>query len=1249
MKFRFALAVLLTLPRLAWADVVISEIHYDPTPKTDRSEFLELHNTGDAAVDLSGWYFSDGVSYTFPAGSSLAAKGDLVLAINKPTFDAKFPSAPAFAQVTSGGLSNEGERLTLRNQAGLVQDELDYGLGFPWPTTPNYDKIALANPRLRKDVDASAQLVNPGLDNNLGGHWRSAPPTPGAANSVHLENAPPAARQVDHSPKVPKSGEAVLISAKVTDPNGVASVLLQYQVVLPGQYIRLTDAAYATGWVDLPMLDDGKNGDAVGADTIYTATIPKEIQQHRNLVRYRLVVKDATNQEATLPYADDPQPNFAYFVYDGVPAWTGSLRPGNAAAPNITYSQDTMRSLPVYQLLAVEADVIACQYSSAARSRRFYGTFVYENKVYDHMGFETRGQASTYQVGKNKWDFEFPRGHRFAARDIYGRPYKSEWKEINGLPGTNPWWADDASTDGTILNEPLAFRIYQLSGVPSSDAHYFQLRIIDKPEEASAASQYEGDLWGLYVAVEDTDNRFLERRNLPDGNIYHLAGSFIKRNQGATQPASNADITAFSSASAGYKKTNPPQSVDWYKANFALDNYYSWNVATLLTNNSDMRWAGGQQRNVIVYHNPSNNLWYAVPWDLDLTFENAPHLRTYGDIPQWEQFHYCLQHPELSAAYQSRARELMDLLFNPEQAGMLVDEYSRLVHPLPAPKDLIPLTQVVLVDAVAKAQATRAHGFKTGDMVTIRGADALFAGTKAVTVISDTEFTYEISTSQLAASGPMTAFRALSGQSFADVNQAMWDYHPRKAKKGIWYLRIKGIPSRDFEGYMAYIKAFLAPGGYGYENLKKKVKEDLAPEKPSVTYTGPANYPSDKLSFEVSAFRSPSGLTQQFGALQWRISEITDPTNYDPTVPRRYEVDDKWRSPEITSFASSISIPAVEVNPGDIYRVRARMRNTDGHWSHWSDPIQFVASSPDVSIYTKNLLITELMIDPAAPSADDLAKGFTDADQFEFVELKNIGTEAVDLTPLRFTKGLSFDFAGGTIKSLAPGAFALVVAHPQAFEQRYGKGLPVAGVFSGKLSNNGETIKLSYGGGAAIREFGYDNTWPGQSANKSLSLASPVPSADLNNKSSWKDGPVGGSPGRDDALAPPPSGGYAEWVKVHFRADEQASISGADRDPDSDGASNFAEFAFATDPKDPSGSLVTLDRSGQKLLLSHGIQPDEKSLSYTIQVSDDLRSWASLAPAAESVAEVGQRSVRTVEIPATLARRFVRVLASPSQ
>ena len=55
--------------------VVINEIHSDPDVKTELVEYVELYNFGTTDVNLAGWYFSDGISYRFPAGSILPAGG----------------------------------------------------------------------------------------------------------------------------------------------------------------------------------------------------------------------------------------------------------------------------------------------------------------------------------------------------------------------------------------------------------------------------------------------------------------------------------------------------------------------------------------------------------------------------------------------------------------------------------------------------------------------------------------------------------------------------------------------------------------------------------------------------------------------------------------------------------------------------------------------------------------------------------------------------------------------------------------------------------------------------------------------------------------------------------------------------------------------------------------------------------------------------------------------------------------------
>ena len=203
-------------------------------------------------------------------------------------------------------------------------DEVEYQLGFPWPTVG--DPIPADQP----GAGCSMQLTNPLFDNDLGGSWRSGLPTPAAVNKgPPAANIPPQVRQVKHSPKEPRSGEAVTITAKVTDPDGVKTVTLMYQLVNPGNYIARMDPQYGTTWTSVAMHDDGLGGDALLQDGLFTVQLPASLQIHRRLIRYKIFAMDDPGAAAFVPYSDDPQPNFAYFVYDGVPAWQRAVQPAS--------------------------------------------------------------------------------------------------------------------------------------------------------------------------------------------------------------------------------------------------------------------------------------------------------------------------------------------------------------------------------------------------------------------------------------------------------------------------------------------------------------------------------------------------------------------------------------------------------------------------------------------------------------------------------------------------------------------------------------------------------------------------------------------------------------------------------------------------------------------------------------------------------------------------------------------------------
>src|SRR6266852_1565194 len=72
---------------------------------------------------------------------------------------------------------------------------------------------------------------------------------------------------VTHTPQQPHSRETVTVTARVHGL--VTNAMLEYQLVDPGKYIDLSDAAYKTNWTSVTMNDAGKSGDAKAGDGIY--------------------------------------------------------------------------------------------------------------------------------------------------------------------------------------------------------------------------------------------------------------------------------------------------------------------------------------------------------------------------------------------------------------------------------------------------------------------------------------------------------------------------------------------------------------------------------------------------------------------------------------------------------------------------------------------------------------------------------------------------------------------------------------------------------------------------------------------------------------------------------------------------------------------------------------------------------------------------------------------------------------------
>ena len=202
--------------------------------------------------------------------------------------------------------------------------------------------------------------------------------------------------------------------------------------------------------------------------------------------------------------------------------------------------------------------------------------------------------------------------------------------------------------------------------------------------------------------------------------------------------------------------------------------------------------------------------------------------------------------------------------------------------------------------------------------------------------------------------------------------------------------------------------------------------------------------------------------------------------------------------------------------------VQVRGLTSDGEWSAL-DQAEFLFET--VLASAENLRISEINYHPASPNEAEIAAGFDNDDDFEFIELVNVSGQNINLSNVRFvrvaegngTVGVDFDFNTGDILQLGPGENVVVVEDRDAFVFRYSSNLPIAGQWSGGLNNAAERITL-VAGDQTIHEFSYSDRWQNTTDGGGFTLEHRDPSgielALWGDASSWRASEqIGGTPG----------------------------------------------------------------------------------------------------------------------------------------
>lgn len=151
------------------------------------------------------------------------------------------------------------------------------------------------------------------------------------------------------------------------------------------------------------------------------------------------------------------------------------------------------------------------------------------------------------------------------------------------------------------------------------------------------------------------------------------------------------------------------------------------------------------------------------------------------------------------------------------------------------------------------------------------------------------------------------------------------------------------------------------------------------------------------------------------------------------------------------------------------------------------------------------LSITEIMYHPV------------EGTDYEFIELKNNGQAPLELANIAFTGGITYTFPPYQ-PPLWPDQLIVLVRNREAFAQKY-PGVPIGGVYNGKLNNNGETLTIRDAGHNRLLSLTYDDRhgWPITPDGEGDSLVPKQTAGDPNDPRHWRASRnLHGSPGQDD-------------------------------------------------------------------------------------------------------------------------------------
>src|SRR5665213_1640293 len=601
--------------RIFAGNVLINEIMYHPASGNLDESYVELYNPGPEATNLSGFQFTKGVSYVFPANTVLAAGAYLVVTADGTAFTSKYPGVTNFV---AGWTAPMSKHVQLSDAAGTVVSDVNFSADGDWATrylTTNYvaayGQLSWEWFAPHDGLGSSLELMNPALPNGYALNWGSSTTfngTPGEPNSIALTNIAPIITSVTHVPAIPKPTDVVTVSARIIDEhtNGLTVTLFYRNASMD------TPPAFSSQF----MSDDGAHNDGLAGDGIYAAILPA--QPDHTVIEFYLQATDLESHVRTYPDVIVP---------------TNSLR-----TANLLYQVDgsvNNDSQPVYRLIMTEmerqqSDLNGRGCPASDSDANMNATFISLDGIVSG--------GTTTQVRYNVDIRNRGHGSRTSNPNNYhvNIPSDRKWKDLSGI-NLNSQYAF-SQVLGSVVFRRLEIPMAESSDVQVDVNGTNLMTLSGLPDNNSFGSyaaneQYNSDFIARAFPLDSTGNSYrgVRQEALCDPtyntNVADLTwhgtncsapvytNAYFKQNNTLQNDWSDLiDLLAVLNSTNGYQASNYVADV---QRRVNVDEWMQYMAVNTLLDNDETCLANGAGDDYALYRGTKDTRFLALPYDND--------------------------------------------------------------------------------------------------------------------------------------------------------------------------------------------------------------------------------------------------------------------------------------------------------------------------------------------------------------------------------------------------------------------------------------------------------------------------------------------------------------------------------------------------------------------------------------------------------------------------------------------------------